>query len=89
MNSIEAYIQFTPGLITDDGEVTDDAVGDFLRNYMAEFPGFITRSIRHYLEMPDSCGVSVFLPHSFAVRGLAAAAVSADSTVPPYPPSGG
>ena len=43
MNSIEAYIQFTPGLITDEGEVTDDAVGEFLRNYMAEFQAFITR----------------------------------------------
>src|SRR6185369_2092983 len=26
MNTVEAYIQFTPGLITDSGEVTDDAV---------------------------------------------------------------
>ena len=43
MNAIEAYIQFTPGLITDEGEVTDDAVSDFLRNYMAEFYGFINR----------------------------------------------
>ena len=43
MNSIEAYIQFTPGLISDDGEVTDDSVGEFLRNYMTEFHGFITR----------------------------------------------
>ena len=43
MNSIEAYIQFTPGLITDDGEVTDDSVAEFLRNYMAEFHGFISR----------------------------------------------
>ena len=43
MNSIEAYIQYTPGLITDDGEVTDDSVAEFLRNYMAEFHGFITR----------------------------------------------
>ena len=43
MNSIEAYIQFTPGLITDTGEVTDDSVAEFLRNYMAEFQGFITR----------------------------------------------
>lgn len=43
MNSIEAYIQFTPGLITDHGEVTDDKVQDFLRNYMAEFHGFIRR----------------------------------------------
>jgi len=43
MNSIEAYIQFTPGLITDDGEVTDESVGEFLRNYMTEFHGFIAR----------------------------------------------
>jgi chromate reductase len=43
MNSIEAYIQFTPGLITDDGEVTDDSVAKFLGNYMEEFNGFIAR----------------------------------------------
>jgi chromate reductase len=43
MNSVEAYIQFTPGLITDDGEVIDDAVGEFLGNYMEEFQGFIAR----------------------------------------------
>jgi len=43
MNSIEAYIQFMPGLINDDGEVTDDTVSEFLRNYMAEFSAFITR----------------------------------------------
>jgi NAD(P)H-dependent FMN reductase len=43
MNSIEAYIRFTPGLIGDDGEVTDDSVTDFLRNDMAEFHGLITR----------------------------------------------
>ena len=43
MNAIEAYIQFKPGLITDDGEVTDESTEEFLRNYMAEFHGFITR----------------------------------------------
>jgi chromate reductase len=43
MNAIEAYIQFTPGLITDDGEVTVDSTAEFLRNYMAEFQAFITR----------------------------------------------
>ena len=43
MNSIEAYIQFTPGLITDEGEVTDKSVAEFLRNYMEEFSGFIGR----------------------------------------------
>jgi chromate reductase, NAD(P)H dehydrogenase (quinone) len=43
MNAVEAYVQFTPGLITDDGEVTDDGVKKFLTNYMAELHGFITR----------------------------------------------
>ena len=43
MNAIEAYIQFRPGLITDDGEVTDPATEEFLRDYMAEFHGFIMR----------------------------------------------
>lgn len=43
MNSPEAYIQFTPGLITDSGEVTDDTTAEFLRNYMVELQGYITR----------------------------------------------
>jgi chromate reductase len=49
MNAIEAYIQFTPGLITDDGEVTVDATRDFLRNYMEEFHHFIERV---YMALP-------------------------------------
>ena len=43
MNSPEAYIQFTPELITADGEVTDPSTAEFLRKYMAELQGFITR----------------------------------------------
>jgi chromate reductase len=43
MNAPEAYIQFTPGLITDDGEVTNDGTAEFLRNFMAEFHAFIAR----------------------------------------------
>jgi chromate reductase len=43
MNAIEAYIQFTPGLITDDGDVTVDSTAEFLKTYMTEFHGFITR----------------------------------------------
>jgi chromate reductase len=43
MNAIEAYIQFTPGLITDAGYVTVDSTAEFLKTYMAEFHGFITR----------------------------------------------
>ena len=43
MNSIEAYIQFEPGLISEDGEVNDESTRQFLQNYMTEFHGFITR----------------------------------------------
>ena len=43
MNAVEAYIEFTKGLITDDGEVTVESTREFLKNYMAEFHGFITR----------------------------------------------
>mgnify|MGYP003577499872 FL=1 len=46
MNAPEAYIQFTPGLITDDGEVTVASTEEFLRNYMAEFHMFITRVLQ-------------------------------------------
>jgi chromate reductase, NAD(P)H dehydrogenase (quinone) len=51
MNSIEAYIQFSPGLVSDDGEVSDESVTDFLRHYMSEFHGFITRV---YTALPRS-----------------------------------
>jgi chromate reductase len=43
MNQVEAYIQFKPGLITNDGEVTDASTEQFLRNYMLEFRGFVER----------------------------------------------
>jgi chromate reductase len=43
MNAPEAYIQFETGLITDGGEVTNEATREFLRNYMEELHGFITR----------------------------------------------
>ena len=43
MNAIEAYIQFEKGVITDDGKVTNAETEKFLRNYMTEFHGFITR----------------------------------------------
>src|SRR5829696_8499805 len=43
MNAPEAYIQFTPGLIDDEGGVTEASTADFLRNYMAEFHKFIVR----------------------------------------------
>jgi chromate reductase len=43
MNSPEAYIQFTKGLITEDGAVTDSSTEQFLSDYMKELHGFITR----------------------------------------------
>jgi chromate reductase len=49
MNAIEAYIQFTPGLITDDGEVTNAETREFLAGYMQELHGFVTRV---YMALP-------------------------------------
>src|SRR5689334_15144463 len=49
MNAIEAYIEFTPGLISDDGEVTVDTTQEFLANYMKEFHAFIERV---YMALP-------------------------------------
>jgi chromate reductase len=43
MNSLEAYIQFEPGLITSDGDVTNESTREFLQNFMDEFHSFITR----------------------------------------------
>jgi len=42
-NAIEAYLQFEPGMITDQGEVTVDSTKEFLRNYLSEFYGYIGR----------------------------------------------
>ena len=53
MNAIEAYIEFTPGLVTDDGEVTVASTRDFLASYMQEFHGFITRV---YTAIPRASG---------------------------------
>lgn len=43
MNSVEAYIHFERGLVSEDGQVTNPSTEEFLRNYMAEFHGFIAR----------------------------------------------
>ncbi len=43
MNAIEAYIHFKPGLITEDGRVTEPSTNEFLRKYMVEFHDFIVR----------------------------------------------
>ena len=49
MNAIEAYIEFTPGLVTDEGEVTNASTKEFLATYMQEFHGFVTRV---YMALP-------------------------------------
>lgn len=43
MNTLEAYVQFTPGLITAGGDVTNESTAEFLRKYMAELHAFIVR----------------------------------------------
>ena len=43
MTAPEAYIQFTPGLITDDGEVTEPSTEQFLSDFIREFGGFVAR----------------------------------------------
>ncbi|MEO8485982.1 MAG: NADPH-dependent FMN reductase [Betaproteobacteria bacterium] len=43
MNSVEAYIQYTPDLIAPGGKVANPSTEAFLRNYMAEFHTFIAR----------------------------------------------
>src|SRR6476469_5249097 len=53
MNAIEAYIEFTPNLITDDGEVTNPSTEKFLADYMKEFHAFIERV---YMALPRDAG---------------------------------
>ena len=53
MNAPEAYIQFTPGLITDDGEVTNDATAEFLRNYMQNSMSSSQGFARCYRKTPN------------------------------------
>lgn len=41
MTAPEAYIQFSPEVFHDDGEVTKDSTREFLRSYMLEFRTYI------------------------------------------------
>jgi chromate reductase len=43
MTAPEAYITFRPGLVTDDGEVTDETTAAFLADFMAEFRDYTER----------------------------------------------
>jgi chromate reductase len=53
MNAPEAYIQFTPNLVTDDGRVTDPSTEEFLRKYMEDLLAFIERV---YTVLPRTTG---------------------------------
>ena len=43
MTSPEAYIQYSPEVFTDDGEVTDESTTAFLTGFMAEFRDHVVR----------------------------------------------
>jgi chromate reductase len=43
MTAPEAYIHFTPGLISDEGAVSAKPTEDFLRLFMGEFAKFVAR----------------------------------------------
>lgn len=43
MSSPEAYIQFTPDLVDESGEVTDTSTERFLREYLEELRDFVVR----------------------------------------------
>lgn len=45
MVSPEAYIQFTPGLIDDDGNVADQKTREFLQKFLAAFEKFLDRQL--------------------------------------------
>ena len=51
MNAPEAYIQFKPGLIDDDGNVTVDSTAQFLRKYMEDLHAL---GVRVYTVLPRS-----------------------------------
>ena len=43
MNTVEAYIQFTPDLVDDEGNVSSEGTAEFLRNYLKEYAVFVQR----------------------------------------------
>lgn len=42
-NEIEAYITFRDGVFSDDGEVHDESMATFLRQYMEGYRDFVVR----------------------------------------------
>jgi chromate reductase len=62
MTAPEAYIQFTPGLITDDGGVTEASTEQFLRGYMEAFGAFVTRVLTVLPRTRDGSNSSLASP---------------------------
>jgi chromate reductase len=52
MNAVEAYIHFSPNLISDDGKISVESTEKFLRDYMTEFSSFIERVLTVYPRSP-------------------------------------
>lgn len=46
MTAVEAYVQFKPGLITAEGDVTDEGTTKFLQNYLSQLHAFIAQQTR-------------------------------------------
>ncbi len=53
MGQPEGFIQSTPGLFTEDGQVTDDSTAGFLRGYLEAFNGLISR-VQHSAELANA-----------------------------------
>jgi chromate reductase, NAD(P)H dehydrogenase (quinone) len=43
MTAPEAYIQYSPEVFRDDGEITDESIAAYLKNYMTEFRDHVMR----------------------------------------------
>ena len=43
MTAPEAYIQFSPDVFTDDGEIKNESTESFLSGYMSEFHDHVVR----------------------------------------------
>jgi len=56
MEAPEAYIQFTPGLITEAGEVTDKGTEQFLRDFIEAFEVFVVRVLT--VQAPERLGAT-------------------------------
>ncbi len=45
MNDVEAYVQLTPGLIDNEGNISKDSTAEFLGKYMKAYSAFVQRML--------------------------------------------